>query len=362
MLFDLIINFCILFTFAVLSYWPFQDQARFQLPFPKFHPYFIGIMAGFTGFILMETSVSISDTIMVDSRHVLIVMSGLLGGPVAPIISGIIIGFSRMVMDGVSFVSFIAGLNSLLVGVVVGGLSYKYKMNFKNVPYYFFYSVIQSAIVLSFLLYVENLNFLQVFLFILFSLFSFTILLVTLIELKNHFEQIRKIELLSETDYLTGLYNNRKFHQLTKEYLTDSSTPFSMILVDIDHFKKVNHRHGHPVGDEILKELGTRLHNLVSTREGFVARNGGEQFAILLPNAPPAIGLSIGEKIRSMVARSSFSIAEDQEVSFTVSIGVSSYPDNGSTVQEIYSAADAAMYEAKAIGRNRVFHYTNKKA
>lgn len=361
MLFDLIINFCILFTFAVLSYWPFQDQANFQLPFQKFHPYFIGIMAGFTGFILMETSVSISDTIMVDSRHVLIVMSGLLGGPIAPIISGIIIGFFRMVMDGISFVSIIAGLNSILVGLVVGGFSYKYKMNFKNVQYFFLYSLVQSAIVLIVLFYIESSNYLQVLSFILFSLFSFTILFVILIELKNHFKQIRKIELLSETDYLTGLYNNRKFHQLTTGYLT-SSIPFSMILVDIDHFKKVNHRYGHPVGDEILKELGTRLHNLVSTREGFVARNGGEQFAILLPNAPPAIGLSTGEKIRSMVARSSFSIADDQEVSFTVSIGVSSYPDNGSTMQEIYSAADAAMYEAKAIGRNRVFHYTNKKA
>lgn len=362
MLFELIINFCILFTFAVLAYWPFQDQARFQLPFPKFHPSFIGIMAGFTGFILMETSVSITDTIILDARHVLIVMSGIIGGPVAPIISGIIIGFSRVVVADISSVSLIAGLNSLIVGLVVGGFSYKFKMTFKNVQYFFYYSLIQTVIVMSILLYLQDSGFIQVLYFILFSLFSFTILLVTLFELKNHFEQIRRIELLSETDYLTGLYNNRKFHQLTKDYLTDSSTPFSMILVDIDRFKQVNHRYGHPVGDEILKELGTRLHNLVSNREGFVARNGGEQFAILLPNAPPAIGLSTGEKIRSMVARSSFTILEDQEVTFTVSIGVSSYPDNGSTMQEIYSAADAAMYEAKALGRNRVFHYTNKKA
>ena len=73
MLFDLIVNFCLLFTFAVLSYWPFQDQGRFQIPFQKVYPYFIGIMAGLTGFILMETSVAITDTIILDARHVLIV-------------------------------------------------------------------------------------------------------------------------------------------------------------------------------------------------------------------------------------------------------------------------------------------------
>ncbi len=362
MLFGLIVNFCILFTFAVLSYWPFQDQTRFQIPFQKVYPYFIGVMAGLTGFILMETSVSITDTIILDARHVLIVISGLLGGPIAPIISGVIIGLSRVVLDDISSVSLIGGLNTLIVGLVIGGISYKFKMTFKNVQYFFYYSLIQTVIVMSTLLYLQNSDYIQVVYFILFSLFSFFTLLVILSELKNHFEQIRRIELLSETDYLTGLYNNRKFHQLVETYITDSSTPFSMILIDIDHFKKVNHRHGHPVGDEILKELSTRLNNLISSRDGFVARNGGEQFAVLIPNAPPAIGLSIGEKIRSMVARSSFTVADNQEVSFTVSIGVSSYPDNGTTIQEIYGAADVAMYEAKAIGRNRVFHFTNKKA
>lgn len=362
MLFDLIVNFCILFTFAVLSYWPFQDQVRFRIPFQKTHPYFIGVMAGLTGLILMETSVHITDTVILDSRHVLIVVSGLIGGPIAPIISGIIIGLTRMVMDGTSPIALIAGFNSIIIGLAIGGFSYKFQMNFRNAQYFFYYSTLQTATVIGVLLYLEHTNFIQVFYFTLFSLFSFFLLLIILIELKNHFDQIRRIELLSETDYLTGLFNNRKFHQLTETYISDSAKPFSMISLDIDHFKKINDRYGHPVGDEILKELGMRLMNLVSTRDGFVARNGGEQFVILIPNAPPAMGLDIGEKIRSMVARSNFTVSDNQEIAITVSIGVSSYPDNGTTIHEIYGAADAAMYEAKEIGRNRVFHYTNKKA
>lgn len=362
MLLDLIVNFCILFSFAVLSYWPFQDKVRFRMPFQKIHSYVIGVMAGSTGFILMESSVQITDSIFIDSRHVIIVISGLIGGPIAPIISGIIIGLSRMMINDISPTALFAGLNAIIIGLVVGGFSFKYPMNFKNAQYFFYYSTLQTAIVIGILLFLENLNFLQIIYFILFSTLSFFILLAILDELKNHFEQIRRIELLSETDYLTGLFNNRKFHQLTNGYLMSSTRHFSMILIDIDHFKKVNDVYGHPVGDEVLKELGIRLKNLVSTRDGFVARNGGEQFAVLIPNAPPAIGLEMGEKIRSMVARSDFPVSDNQELAITVSVGISSYPDNGTTIQELYGAADTAMYESKAIGRNRVFHYTNKKA
>ena len=124
----------------------------------------------------------------------------------------------------------------------------------------------------------------------------------------------------------------------------------------------MNDIYGHPAGDEILKELGKRLKDLVSESEGYVTRNGGEQFAVLIANSPPAMGLYLGERIRSSVASTPFLVSDNQEVSITVSVGVSSYPDNGSTIQELYSAADSAMYEAKANGRNRVIHFTNKKA
>jgi len=362
MLLELIVNFCILFSFAVLSYWPFQDQVRFRMPFPNSHPYMIGIMAGITGFILMESSIQVTDTMIVDSRHVIIVIAGLFGGPIAPIISGLIIGLSRILMYDVTPISIVAGVNAITLGLVIGGFSFKFPMNFKNAKYFFFYATLQTSILIGALLYLNNSNYIYILYFIIFSTLSFFILMIILDELKNHFDQIRRIELLSETDYLTGLYNNRKFHQITKACITLEQKPFSLISIDIDHFKKVNDLYGHPVGDEIVKELAKRLKNLVSPKEGIVARNGGEQFAVLLPNAPPAMGIHMAEKIRSMVARADFPVSGDNEIGITVSVGVSSYPDNGSTLQELYGAADSAMYEAKAIGRNRVFHYTNKKA
>ena len=363
MLFDLLINFCILFTFAVLSYWPFQDYTRSTFPFSKTHPYIIGIMAGFAGYMLMESSSHVANTIIIDARYVLVVIVGIFGGPIAPIVAGIIMGISRMfILDTSITTNFLAGLDTIVIGIVVGIFCFKYPMTFKNVHRYFYYATIQTTLVFSYLIFQTTTNYLHIVYFVLFASFSFFIVMFILMELNVHFKKIRRTELLSETDYLTGLYNNWKFQQLTHSYITDSTDAFSMISIDIDHFREVNDVYGHPAGDEILKGLAERLLNLLSSIECYVTRAGGEQFVVLLPNSPPAIGLDLGERIRSGVAQSPFEVSGDQEVSITVSVGVSSYPDNGMTIQELYSAADKAMYESKAIGRNRVSHYNNQKA
>jgi len=363
MLLDLLINFCILFTFAVLSYWPFQDSVRSSFPFRKAHPYLIGIMAGFAGFMLMESSVHVTDTIMIDARHVLIVISGIFGGPLAPILSGLIIGIARLFMfDTLAITNILAGMDTIVMGLVIGFLCFKYPMTFKNVYYYFYYATAQTTIVFGYLISQSTTNYLHVVYNVLFAFFSFFIVLFILMELTEHFKKIRHTELLSETDYLTGLYNNRKFHQLTETFITDSTQPFSIISIDIDQFKKVNEGYGHQVGDEILKELGLRLKGLVSPAEGYVTRNGGEEFVVLSPNSPPAMGLDLGERIRSSVARFPIKVSGHQEVSITVSVGVSSYPDNGLTIHDLYNAADMALLEAKATGRNRVLHYNNQNA
>ncbi|WP_075618414.1 diguanylate cyclase [Paenisporosarcina indica] len=363
MIFELLINFCILFTFAVLSYWPFQDSVRSSFPFQKAHPYLIGIMAGFAGFMLMESAVHVTDTIFVDAKHVIVVFAGILGGPIAPVISGLLIGISRILMpDVLTANDILAGVNIIVIGIVLGAFGFRHPMTLKNAHRYFYYATAQCALIFGVVIYNSVINYIQVVYFVLFAIFSFYTVLFILMELTEHFKKIRHTELLSETDYLTGLFNNRKFHQLTETFITDSTQPFSMISIDIDQFKKVNERYGHQVGDEILKELGLRLKSLVSIEDGYVTRNGGEEFVVLLPNSPPAMGIDLGERIRSSVARSPVRVSGDLDVSITVSAGVSSYPDNGLTIHDLYNAADMALLEAKATGRNRVVHYNNQKA
>jgi len=363
MLFELLINFCILFTFAILTYWPFQDSKYVKNPLPKVHPYLIGTMGGLAGFILMELSFHITESILMDSKHVILVIIGIFGGPIAIVISGAIIGISRIfITDVMTSYDLLFGLNIVVIGIVMSTFCLKYPITFKNARFYFYYTTAQTALLFCYHIEHTSGSYLQLVYFILFSAISFFTVLYVLVELNEHFRKIRHTELLSETDYLTGLYNNRKFHQLTESYITDSTKPFSMISIDIDHFKKVNDVHGHSVGDELLKELGERLKNLVTSKEGYVTRNGGEEFVVLLPDSPPAMGLDLGEKIRSSVARFPFKGSGDQEVTITVSVGVSSYPDNGLTINDLYNAADMALLESKANGRNCVSHFNNQKA
>lgn len=116
MFYQLAVNFCILFTFSVLSYWPFQDRARFRVPFPRFHPILIGVMAGITGLFLLGASVTVADKVIVDARLPVIILSGVFGGPVPPIISSLIIAIDRIILGGFSDEALIAGSNTLLIG------------------------------------------------------------------------------------------------------------------------------------------------------------------------------------------------------------------------------------------------------
>ena len=356
MLLELIVNFCILFSFAVLSYWPFQDQVRFRMPFPNSHPYMIGIMAGITGFILMESSIQVTDTMIVDSRHVIIVIAGLFGGPIAPIISGLIIGLSRMLMYDVSPISIVAGVNAITLGLVIGGFSFKFPMNFKNAKYFFFYATIQTTILIGALLYLNNSNYIHILYFILFSTLSFFILMIILDELKNHFDQIRRIELLSETDYLTGLYNNRKFHQITKACITQEQKPFSLISIDIDHFKKINDTYGHLVGDNTLKKLSKLVNETIRKTE-IVGRWGGEEFILILTETNINSCFLVAEKIRKIISKTKFKDLGDR---LTCSFGVSEY-QQGITLDELIEQADQALYKAKENGRNMVTVYGHKE-
>jgi diguanylate cyclase (GGDEF)-like protein len=159
----------------------------------------------------------------------------------------------------------------------------------------------------------------------------------------------------SITDGLTGLWNRRLFDLRTAEELQRAirfQEPFAVLMVDIDHFKAVNDEHGHQAGDAVLIELARRLTE--ATREvDVVTRYGGEEFALILPKTGVDGAMLLAEKIKEAMVAEPFA-AGDALVPVSVSIGVAAYPDHGLSVPEIISAADAALYRAKAGGRDRV--------
>ncbi|MBL8335212.1 MAG: diguanylate cyclase [Rhodoferax sp.] len=162
---------------------------------------------------------------------------------------------------------------------------------------------------------------------------------------------------LAKRDALTGLFNRGEFLRLAEVELLRSlrhGTDMSAIMVDLDHFKKINDRYGHPAGDAVLKHTAACLLGAVRVTD-VVARLGGEEFVVLLPQTRLDAAVQLAEKLLRTLQQSPAPITSGLSISFTASLGVGSLPaGHNSTVAALYAAADHALYEAKRKGRNRV--------
>ena len=160
-------------------------------------------------------------------------------------------------------------------------------------------------------------------------------------------------EIRAATDGLTGLPNKRAATDALKRMFAQASTtgsPLALLLVDLDHFKQVNDQRGHAVGDQVLANVGAVLRSVLRTHD-FAGRNGGEEFAVLLPDTEIPAAIGIAERVRAAIAEISL---PGTDVSVTASIGVGGFPDHASTLNRLERLADAALYLAKRHGRNRV--------
>ena len=161
---------------------------------------------------------------------------------------------------------------------------------------------------------------------------------------------------LATHDSLTGLYTRRVFHEKLDAELNRSlrfDHPLSLLIIDIDFFKKVNDSYGHQAGDDILKKLSERLIKEVRSVD-YVCRYGGEEMAIILPETDVMDAQHTANRIKNAVSALPYDIGNENRISVTVSIGVSNCPLHADSDTFLIAAADRALYEAKAAGRNRV--------
>lgn len=166
------------------------------------------------------------------------------------------------------------------------------------------------------------------------------------------------LQRLAVTDALTGLSNRRALVQRLEAALAERARnrqPVSLALMDIDHFKRINDQDGHPEGDRVLEELGRRLPALVRGGDT-VARIGGEEFGVLMPDTDAGGAYALCERIRTNLASHSVLLPNDVP-RLTVSIGVTTTrTDEPARFDALYTRADKALYKAKREGRNRVVH------
>lgn len=157
-------------------------------------------------------------------------------------------------------------------------------------------------------------------------------------------------------DALTGVYNRRYLQQAFTRYLSQSRAqgkPLTILLLDIDHFKQVNDQQGHLVGDLVLRALAQTLQAHVRGRD-VVARYGGEEFLILMEGVALPEAAQRAEELRRQVGDLALLLPDGSTLRITVSIGVAAYPEHGEEMGVLLHAADMALYQAKAGGRNRV--------
>jgi diguanylate cyclase (GGDEF)-like protein len=211
------------------------------------------------------------------------------------------------------------------------------KVTIRSIIAQYWYMIITIFIVLlamsSFLLYIGRIN----------------------RRLKSMQEELQKantfLDYHATRDALTKLYNRRRFNEFLEGEISKShryKTPFSLIMFDIDHFKKVNDTYGHNRGDVILKEIAQVVVGTIRKYDIF-ARWGGEEFMILVPNSSLEGTLLMAEKIRSAIEKYAFT----EVGTVTCSFGVTEYKD-GDSIDSLVIRADGALYKAKELGRNRV--------
>jgi len=170
--------------------------------------------------------------------------------------------------------------------------------------------------------------------------------------------QLRTIEYLSMHDQLTQLPNRRSFDErLTMEWsqAIREQTPISILMTDLDKFKKFNDIYGHQQGDVVLQVVAKVFPQSLRRPGDFAARWGGEEFAVLLPNTPLTGALESAERLRADVEKAEIPCADGSILKITISIGVSSLlPTKDSSIINFLSSADKALYDAKQAGRNTV--------
>lgn len=165
-----------------------------------------------------------------------------------------------------------------------------------------------------------------------------------------------QLQEMAITDFLTGMYIRRYFMSRLQDELIRSeryNKAFSIAMVDIDKFKNVNDTYGHTAGDQVLKTAGNFFKT--STRQmDIVARYGGEEFVILFPETDKEAAYVLAERLRKGFSQ----IKLDNLPRLTISLGISTYPEDGKDIKTLINNADIAMYSAKQRGRNKIVNFS----
>ena len=356
MLNDLFINVLLLVSFTFVVGHILKDIPKETIN--TFHGKIIlGIGGGLIGISLMIYTIHVKGTTTVlDLRTFAIMLVSYGGGIIPTIVSGIIIGAYRAIRFGINISCIAALIEIPLLIICFHIIDKKVKTEWKK----WFFKTLSSLVILMPIIY-YLLRKVQDVQAICFNFFLVTIVAsileyFLLVNVNNSNELYRIYKKDATKDFLTGLYNTRQFDKMINlafESVLENKESLSCLMIDIDHFKKVNDTYGHSVGDLVLKELAEILKKNCRMVD-VVGRVGGEEFCALFLNYTVEETLEMALRINNTVENHEFNIGEEKFINITVSIGVAVYPDITPNLEDLKEKADMALYKAKQYGRNRV--------
>lgn len=350
---------------SFLSIWGifFKDKKYLLTPTsPKRIRVLYGIIAGVLGGLSTTFIVREADSLPVDFRNLAIFISAINGGYLCSFITGVLISSFSIVPFGISQQSLVILTTILSISIGCGFISKLNIQNSKKWIYMISYSLILQYIFMNLLfplpigkdIFYKN--------FIIYSILTFIFGFIIYYFLEYIYQSnllFMKFKEDSSKDFLTGLNNVREFdslfNNLSKKAI-EKKERLSLIMIDIDWFKKINDTYGHNSGDEVLKQISTILKRTCGTF-GIVSRNGGEEFSVLLVNCTSTQSLEIGEQIRKAIENNEFILPTGEKINVSISAGVATYPDIVNKVEILKDSVDSALYEAKRTGRNKVVQY-----
>ncbi|RCX20566.1 diguanylate cyclase [Fontibacillus phaseoli] len=313
----------------------------------------LGVALGLFGISLMYYSFPITPTVYSDFRQLPILVSVSMGGWIAGSITTIIISIYRLYfLSGLNAAAIMGAINALgtlfIASIFLRGHMLSLQKWVPSLALSAVFSMLTFSILLKDDKWVPIVTYGIVFL--VGGLFTFLMML----HLKRSDDSMQIMKEAAHRDFLTGLFNVRAFEIIMKQQTAAANRyriPFTLLLLDIDHFKQVNDTFGHSAGDAVLSQVATVLRDTFRPGD-HIARKGGEEFAVIVDDCNANQIETIAERLRRNVENHVFHLPDGTEIKVTISAGSATYPDIDELL--LFERADQALYEAKSSGRNRV--------
>lgn len=352
------INFTILFTLIFMIHkYLFSDKLSSISSIKR--KITGGLLHGLFGVVLMQFGIPIDggNGLLIDLRTIPIMISAYFGGWISAFISAAILIICRLMLYPISISSIVNIFVLTLSAAVFSLICYA---NIKRQQKWIF-MVVSFVVIIGISMHILIPDFrLAIIIFVQYALsiagatFGAYLLKSYLWQSQDNLNQLKEF---AQTDDLTGLNNVRSFNREINRALLKASNhneQLSFIMIDIDHFKRINDTYGHQMGDLVLKQLGDILVRSCRSID-VVSRNGGEEFSIIMPNCDSFSAKMVAERIRQVVEQNVFVLDGGVVLTLTVSIGYSTAnPNDPLSVEELIYQADKALYYSKRTGRNRI--------